>query len=88
LISEQYPSVLFVIKKQDNNIWYIQTIKKKKDEFLRRKYLPENWGGLEYEKLDSASGVEGGIFCHRALFIASAKSRESAIKMVNIALSA
>jgi uncharacterized UPF0160 family protein len=53
---------------------------------LRRKYLPDSWAGLEGDELDKITGVEGGIFCHRAKFLASAKTKEAAIKMAEIAL--
>jgi uncharacterized UPF0160 family protein len=41
---------------------------------------------LEGEELDRVSGIEGGIFCHRAKFLASAKSKEAGVEMIKIAL--
>jgi len=86
LITDLFPDVLFVVKKQKDDVWYIQTIRVKKDEFLRRKYLPKDWGGLEGKELDKVTGLDGGIFCHRALFVASAKTKDVAVEMVKIVL--
>lgn len=45
--------------------------------------LPESWWGLSGEKLDKATGVKGGIFCHRGGFIAGHTTFEGALKMAN-----
>jgi uncharacterized UPF0160 family protein len=42
LITELFPDVLFALKKQSDDVWYLQTIRVKKGEFLRRKYLPDD----------------------------------------------
>ncbi len=87
-ITENFPEVLFTISKKDKNVWVIGTVAKEAGSFDRRKYLPKSWAGLNESELDRVSGVEGGIFCHRNLFIASTKSLEAAKKMVEIALEA
>ncbi len=85
-IVEKYPDVLFTITQKEKNVWVIETISKKFGSFERRKYLPKSWGGLEGYDLDNITGVVGGIFCHRNVFIASARTEKSAREMVEIAL--
>jgi len=68
----------------DGSGWMVETVQ---DDFVPRCPLPSRWGGVRNEELAKLSGVEDAIFCHRALFISAAKSREGALKMARIALS-
>ena len=43
--------------------------------------FPVTWGGLSGEEFSVAAGIPDGVFCHKALFIAGAKSLESAITL-------
>lgn len=56
------------------------------DRMNVRKPLPEHWAGLRDEQLAEASGVEGAIFCHKGLFISIWKTKEDAIRALNVAL--
>ncbi len=69
----------------DGSGWMVETVQ---DDFVPRCPLPSRWGGVRNEELAKLSGVEDAIFCHRALFIAAAKSRAGALKMANLALEA
>jgi len=84
-----YPDFLFVvvprnIKKED---WKLIILLKKVGSFEGRKLLPESWAGLRDEKLQNVTEVKDAIFCHRALFMAIAKTKEGAIKLANLAIS-
>ena len=50
------------------------------------KPLPESWGGKQDEELAQATGVQDARFCHRGLFMITAKSKEGAIKLAELAL--
>ena len=54
--------------------------------FETRKNLPEAWGGLKDEEFVKVSEISDAVFCHRALFMAVAKSREGAVKLAEMAL--
>ena len=43
--------------------------------------FPEAWGGLSGEEFSASAGIPDGIFCHKARFVAGAKSLESAIML-------
>lgn len=78
---------LFVIyPRKTDNTWGVKAITKDISTFENRKDLPKEWGGLMDEELVKISLVPDAIFCHRALFLAVAKSREGAIKLAQIAV--
>ena len=79
--------VLFVISPDDNNAEYkIQTVKKTPDTFEARKDLLESIRGKSSEEINSIIEIEDAIFCHKAGFIASAKSLESALKIAKLSI--
>lgn len=82
-----YSEPLFVIFPDTiNNRWMISTVRDKDAQFLNRKDLPSNWGGLRDQELAEASGVSGAVFCHKGLFLAAADSKEGALELARIAL--
>ncbi|MGH4120133.1 MYG1 family protein [Clostridium sp.] len=79
--------VLFVISPDDNNVEYkIQTVKKTPDTFEARKDLLESIRGKSSEEINSIIKIDDAIFCHKAGFIASAKSVESALKIAELSI--
>jgi uncharacterized UPF0160 family protein len=78
--------IKFVIYKHDEGKWRAKTVPKKFGNFALRVPFPKEWGGLMDEDLQEVTGVKDAMFCHKALFIAGANSKEGIIKMVNIAL--
>lgn len=79
--------VLFVISPGDNNEEYkIQTVKKTVDTFEVRKDLLESIRGKSSEEINSIVKIDDAIFCHKAGFIASTKSMESALKIANLSV--
>lgn len=77
--------LLFMIAPRGDD-WTINGIKLNNDTFDQRADLPASWAGLTDADLETASGVEGAIFCHNARFIAVANSRDAIIKMADIAV--
>lgn len=77
--------LLFMVAPRGDD-WTINGIKLNNDTFDQRADLPASWAGLTDADLETASGVEGAIFCHNARFIAVANSRDAIIKMANIAV--
>jgi uncharacterized UPF0160 family protein len=77
--------LLYVISpSKDKTQWRISAVQK--ESFVNKKDFPRAWAGLRGEELEKVTGVEGSLFCHRALFLAVAQTRESAIKLAKIAL--
>ncbi|WP_298842031.1 MYG1 family protein [Clostridium sp.] len=79
--------VLFVISPGDNNTEYkIQTVKKTAGTFEARKDLIESIRGKSSDEINSIIKIDDAIFCHKAGFIASAKSLASALKIAKLSI--
>jgi len=79
--------VLFVISPGDRNGDYkIQAVKKAVDSFETRKDLLETIRGKSSEEINSIIKIKDAIFCHKAGFIASTKSMESALKIAKLSI--
>jgi len=79
--------VLFVISPDDNNVEYkIQTVKKTVGTFEARKDILESIRGKSSEEINSIIKIDDAIFCHKAGFIASTKSMESALKIAKLSV--
>lgn len=88
-ITKSIPETLFVVsQRRHDGSWSVITIRKneEQDNFANRKDLPKAWAGLRDEELQKITGVDDAVFCHRALFLAVAKSKEGAMKLAQIAL--
>ncbi len=77
---------VFVVYPRADGFWAAKCEKSDRSSFSRKKDFPSAWAGLRDEDLQKVSGVSDAVFCHRALFMAVAKSQEGAIKLAQIAL--
>ncbi len=68
------------------NTWAAYAVRVNKNDIKVRKPFPKTWAGKTNDELVKVSGVADALFCHRALFLASAKSKEGAIKMAELAI--
>ena len=70
-----------------NKEWVVQaippTLNRMRD---KKKPFPKAWCGLSGQELVKVTGIETAIFCHRNGFIASAETKEDAIRMANLAI--
>lgn len=79
--------LLFVVHPRKDD-WCVSGIRVHQDEFALRADLPAHWAGLTDAALETVTGVEGAIFCHNARFIATAATREAALRLADLAVSA
>lgn len=82
--SDVYFSVRY---RPENDQWTVKGVRVDPDELPMRKYFPKEWGGLVNEELQKVSGVSDAMFCHRGVFLATARSLEGAILLAKKALS-
>lgn len=75
-----------ILYRQDHKNWQVVAIRKNHGSFDLRKPLPESWAAKSDADLESVSGVEGALFCHRKCFMCTANTKEAAIKMAQLAL--
>lgn len=86
-VIQNFPEPLFVIyPRSTDEAWGVKAVRANFNTFENKKSLPEAWAGLREEDFQKVSGVPDAIFCHRALFMAVAKSQAGAIKLAQIAL--
>ena len=88
VVKAHAPDAEFVISYDlISDSWYIQTIPDNSDnQFSPRKSLPASWAGKQDEELVAATGVMDAMFCHKARFIARAKTKEGILAMADQAL--
>lgn len=80
--------VVYVIYPRKDGNWGLKGVRKNFDDFDLRKPLPNSWAGLGSEELKSITGVKDAIFCHKGLFMAVSKTKEGALELAKIAISA
>jgi len=84
-----YPEPLIVVSPtRGSTNWKVNPVSAGKHGFSRRIDLPAAWAGLRDEELAKVTGVADAVFCHRALFLAVAKSKEGALALAKLALEA
>lgn len=83
------PEVIYaVLYRHDHKNWQLVAIAKNRGTYELRKALPEAWRAKINGELESASGVDGATFCHRNGFMCTANTRESILKLAELALNA
>lgn len=79
-------NILFVVYPSNRGGYAVKTIPKSLEDKTDRFLLPLEWAGLSGEELEKVSGVEGANFCHVGRFIATCKTRDAILKLVEKAL--
>ncbi|MEK7564098.1 MAG: MYG1 family protein [Patescibacteria group bacterium] len=85
-IIQNFKETLFIIYPRSDGTFGVRTVRENSESFGNRKDFPKAWGGLMEEELQNITGVSDAIFCHRALFLAVARSLEGATKLAHIAI--
>ncbi len=85
-VMQSHIEPIFVVYPRSDGNWGIHGVKKEKVGFEIRKEFPKEWSGLRDEELSKISGISDAVFCHKACFLCVVKSKESAIKIAQIAL--
>ncbi|MEK7227493.1 MAG: MYG1 family protein [Patescibacteria group bacterium] len=78
----------FIISPRPDGKWNAKGVPKTVHSFEVKKPFPKNWSGLKDGFLADISGVADAFFCHKALFMAVAGTKEGAIKLAELALNA
>lgn len=86
-ILNSFPEPLFIIyPREADKFWGVKAVRENLETFVNKKNFPKSWAGLRDEELQNVTGVRDAVFCHRALFLAVARSKEGAIKLAQIAV--
>ena len=66
--------------------WKLRGIPPSLNERMKvRRALPESWAGLRDEELQKITGIPGAIFCHKGRFISIWKTKEDALRALQLA---
>jgi len=76
--------VVYYDKEKEN--WRLRTVEKDINGFAPRKPLPKEWAGLENEELAKVTCIKDVIFSHKNRITIVAKSKESILKLLDLAL--
>lgn len=82
----KFNNVQFVIFKDKYNGWRIQSAPVSEKSFELRKPLPDAWAGLSEDELSKVTGVSDALFCHIGKFIAGTATKESILKLAEMAV--
>lgn len=77
--------ILYIVYPSKDGQYHCKGIPETPLSFGCRKFFPEEWRGLEGEKLQIVTGVSTATFCHQQGFIAGAKTLDDAINLAKIA---
>ena len=88
VLTELIEPIYAVLLRSDHESWQLLAIRKTKSSYESRKPLPEAWRAKRGSDFDLASGVSGGIFCHRTGFTCAAETKEAILKLAKKALDA
>lgn len=82
------PEPIYLLYPGSNNTWKVEAVSKSPSTLESRKLFPQSWRGLMDgdAKLKEGTGVDDVIFCHRSGFLITAKSKEGALKLAQMAL--
>lgn len=83
------PDAIYLVKERSlGGGWEVECVRNDVHTFLNRKSLPEEWRGRSGKELEAITGVPDVVFCHNNGFIAVTRSKEGALKLAELALSA
>lgn len=89
VVVEEMPEVLFVVYPDSRGEQYqVRVVPKVLGQFAARADLPAAWAGLQGEALAEVTGVADAVFCHNGRFIAGARTREGALALAELAVTA
>ena len=83
---EDFAKLKYVISPKSNGYWSLKAVDKKGTMFNSKRLFPKTWAGLNGEEFEKLVGVKDFLFCHKNLFLVEVKSKESAIKLAELAI--
>lgn len=96
IMDKPYPGDEFLMSKSEvlykispnanGSAWGVKAIRDSEESYENRKDLPKEWAGLRDEEMQRVTGVSDAVFCHNALFLATAASKEGALELARLAV--
>ncbi|MDP3874959.1 MAG: MYG1 family protein [bacterium] len=76
--------VMYVVYPRNDGRWGVRAVQGV--GYTSRRPLPVTWAGKTGKDLEEITGIPDAIFCHRALFMAVAGTKEGAMALAELAL--
>lgn len=86
VISRKNEPLYVIHPNQMTGEWIVACVRKTPRSHENRKLLPQSWAGKRKEDLEKITGVMCAESCHNKRFIATAWSKEAAVKLAEIAV--
>lgn len=86
-VLHKHKEVIYIVCRSNSN-WKALAMRKEACSFENRKSLPSSWAGKRGKELAEITGVPDALFCHNAVWMAVAGSKEGAWKLAELALEA
>ena len=86
VFANMLPTLFVLHPNSEGNSIMINTVPQSLNSFTSRMLLPDIWAAKDNAELAAVTGVEDAVFCHKARFVAAARSWEGAREMVRQAL--
>lgn len=87
-VLSDYPDTLVFVRQHENGTWQAVCVSERDNYFSRRIGMPESWAGKRDAVLVEATGVADAIFAHNGRFMAVAESKEGALQLAELTLTA
>ncbi|MGM0628937.1 MAG: MYG1 family protein [Patescibacteria group bacterium] len=83
----EHSDLLFMIyPSSQGDSWHVQGVPSERGSMDTRLSFPEEWRGKRESEIPDVTGVEDALFCHKAGFLAVARSKEGALDLAYKAL--
>lgn len=87
LTEDTEQKLYFVVFPSNRGGYNIKTLAKSLEDKTSRKEFPLEWAGLVDNELEEVTGIKGARFCHSTRFLVSCDTLETALKLIDKALS-
>lgn len=83
ITSDLCNNILYVAYPSNRGGYAIKTVPKNVDDHSARMLFPEEWAGLEGEKLEEVSNISGLSFCHTGRFIVTCRDLDTVYNVLD-----
>jgi len=83
-VAEEFPEIRYVVY-DDGKYWGVRSVPVAPGSPDPQHPLPASWAGKKAADLSATTGVHDALFCHVNRFIATAQTREGALRLAELA---
>ena len=84
-VLDEHKEVKYIVARSNTN-WKAMALREKACSFESRKPFPKAWAGKRNKELQKITGVADALFCHNALWLGVAESKEGAWALAELGI--